>query len=325
MRRIAIDFGTTGVRRAIADAGRITIERADGVEPLAQLNQWLADSDGDVTLCCTHPQFRSHPRAFWNELAVSAGSRWFRVAGDQVEESVALGVARQFALLHRTPSFVTIDVGHSQAAVAIACGRGRLSAIDRWTHGGDAKALPSTAVERIGRLLAESKEGCTDGPMPLFGIGGYGPLVARQVVGELANMVLVERPDARELSTIGILLANIVRTFESPLLPEVDDRQIASSLSVLMDEAFEAITREGYDLDDAECIREVVMARRDHRGERAVTVGMDIDTKRLRQAYDDLESPASGGSNPVECRAARVTAIIEPMKPTVDLFHRFHR
>jgi len=53
MRRIAIDFGTTGIRRAILDNGDVTVGESHGIDAFAQLDRWLRDADGDFTMTGT--------------------------------------------------------------------------------------------------------------------------------------------------------------------------------------------------------------------------------------------------------------------------------
>ena len=87
-----------------------------------------------------------------------------------------------------------------------------------------------------------------------------------------------------------------------------------------MDEAYDAITREGYDLDDALCSREITMHTADHGHSASVECGMNIDLSQIEAAFvqkiwGEAGKPAEIG---MEMDMARVIAVIEPVKPALN-------
>ncbi|MCA9255853.1 MAG: hypothetical protein KDA33_09455 [Phycisphaerales bacterium] len=318
MERVAIDFGTTGIRRASAsttDTG-VTFERVDAPPTLAGLQAAMAPFAGakgiEITLRCTNPACVDRSSESWNTFAMACDCRWFRILGASVEERVAPGVARQLAGELRLDHVAVLDVGASHAAVAIAGPTERAIAFDTWPI--DACDMERLA-ERVMKRVTGVRPIMTDAPRRMVGIGGAGVSVVERIAATSDSIEQVVLDDSPLYSSIGILHANIVRVFERPLTPQADAGELKAAFLALMDNAYDAITREGYDLDDAVCVREVQMRSADGAMSSAVECGMVINAAELAQAFQ--RSTGSGDVVDGVMQAARVTATIEPVKPAL--------
>ncbi len=318
MRRVAIDFGSTGVRRAwFDDAEKLIIERATTADPLHQLREWFREGRAigdDMTMRCSAPSHRSLPPAHWHEFARSSGFGAFRVLGNHPEESPALGVARQIMMARRTSPAAVIDAGASHVTLAVASARDDAAPlVETWQRQAFPVVTSSEVEHPVARLWDWMRRtGAT--AVPVTPIGGGAPVAAAMIAQTAAPLECVPVPRPADVATAGILFANIVRVFEAPLPPTAGDDEIHASLAGLMEQAFDAVTHEGYDLDDTTCVREVVLARADGEDERAIAAGMRIDAAALHAAHPAMMTESS---TPIVFRAARVSAIIEPVKPSL--------
>lgn len=322
MHRVAIDFGTSGIRVAETENpdGRITFRRADGPPTLEGLTTAIAPYQGktgvEVTLRCTNREFARRPVESWNAFAAERDCRWFRLLGEPSDTSVTQGVARQLALEQRLDCLAVIDVGDSQASVVVVGRRGELLGHGAWrffTRNVDRIVAVATSCILNESELAEI--GGVSGPLAVLGIGGAGPDAAKAIVEQLDGATLIENERSQILPTVGILHADIHRSFERPLPMQPDTQQLRDCFLRLMDEAYDAITREGYDMDDAECVRFVCMQTTDGKHKDAHICAMTAEPQQLANEFRDVVGlPAN---TPIHFVRAYVGATIEPVKPAL--------
>lgn len=322
MKRVAIDFGTTGIRVAETQSpdGHITFRRFDGPASHAALEAALTPYAGrigvEVTLRCTHPDDRDRSAEFWNDFATNADCRWFRVLDDERGEGVTLGIARQVAVERRLDRLAVIDVGASQASISIVAARGKALGRDSWRIAGhDVGRIAADAVECMATTFDVHPEKPNREPLPIFGIGGAGPDAAKAIVERFDTAMLIEDEHAAVLPTVGILHADIIRSFSRPLPVQPDTQQLRGCFLQLMDDAYDAITREGYDMDDAECERLVFMQTADGEHKYGGACAMTADPEQLANEFRNVAGLPDLA--PIHFISAAVGARIEPVKPAL--------
>ncbi len=326
MHRVAIDFGTTGIRTATSVDGRVVLSELTVETSISGVRETLVGFGGqaglEITLRCTNEGARGHTPSFWLDLAERCGCRAFRVLGDSAEESVVLGIARQLATEQRCDRLAVVDVGAAHAAIAVVGVHGRRLAFESW---GIQNASDAIAESTLARFQAIIESLPSAGPVnaaalpTLVGIGRAGPRFAMTLADSTTGMKLIEHPHAELLPTIGVLCANIVRTFDADLSGNPDRETLTTVFLGLMDQAYDAITWEGYDLDDAECVREVRIQTADAKHSAWIECGMNIDMNALITEFSRVCAPRAKSPDGVisQITAARVIATIEPVRPSL--------
>lgn len=326
MHRVAIDFGTTRIRTATAVDGRVEVTELSVEPSIAGVRDAIEGFGGrpgpEITLRCTNEAARHHTPSFWQDLAARCGCRAFRVLGDSAEESAALGIARQLSTEQRCDGLAVIESGTVHAAIAVVGLHGRRLAFESWGIRNASDAIAETKLARFQAVIESLFE---TGPanaaalQTFVGIGRAGPRVAKMLAESMTGVSLIEHPYAEWLPTIGILCANIVRTFDADLSGNPDREKLTAVFLGLMDRAYDAITWEGYDLDDAECVREVRIQSSDAKHSAWVECGMNIDMHALIAAFSNVCFSKAVLPDGViaEVTAARVIATIEPIRPSL--------
>lgn len=159
----------------------------------------------------------------------------------------------------------------------------------------------------------------TSAILSVGGVGGGGAQIAADIIDRWAGASLLSLDRPMVFPTVGILFANIVRTFEVSVSQHAGRDELMDAFLRLMDDAYDAITREGYDLDDAVCARHIVMRTEDRNHRAVIECGMNIDPVQLAQTFARRawDQPSAPPGATVEMAAARVTATIEPVKPAL--------
>ncbi|HPF38464.1 MAG TPA: hypothetical protein P5081_14795 [Phycisphaerae bacterium] len=322
MKRVAIDFGTNGVRVAETESpdGRISFRRIDvpwTEAGLAAVMEPFAGRPGiELTLRCTHRPFARHSIEHWNAFAAACDCRWFRVAGAPGDTNVTLGVARQLAVEQRRECVAVIDVGDSQASVAVVGHHGALLGHGAWRFfERDLDRIVGVVASCIPDRSLLARVGGVSGPLVVLGIGGAGPDVAGAIVERIDGATQSEHEFSAALPTVGILHADIHRSFECSLPAQPDTLQLRGGFLQLMDNAYDAITREGYDMDDAECVRFVRMETADGEYRDSCVCAMTAEPQQLAEAFRN--SVGLRAATPIHFISAHVSATIEPVKPAL--------
>ncbi|MCB9856139.1 MAG: hypothetical protein H6818_10675 [Phycisphaerales bacterium] len=322
MKRVAIDFGTNGIRVAETESpdGRISFHRVDVPLTLAGLAtafEPFADRHGvEVTLRCTNRRFARQSAEFWNAFAAERNCRWFRVLGEPYDTGVTQGVARQLAGEQRLECLAVIDVGDSQASIVVVGHRGELLGRGAWRffkrNVDRIVAVASSCIHNESEL---AEIGGVLSPLNVLGIGGAGPDIANAIVERFDGAKRIDHEFSEILPSVGILHADIPLGFERLLPQSPDTRQLRDCFLQMMDDAYDAITREGYDMDDAECDRTVFMQSADGKHEEARSCPMDADPMQLADEFRTVVGMPE--NTPIHFVGCHVAVWIEPVKPAL--------
>lgn len=328
MRRVAIDFGTTGIRTALMEDERLEFELLD-VEPTISgvsevISRFAGKLGTEVTLRVTKALEREKSAEYWQSLANQLGCRWFRTLGELSDECPAIAVGLQFAMERRLNRLIVVEGGAASTVFAMIAARGQLLAFQMCSYSQLERDCDfESAVSEFQALQTAHNFDPPPSmrePIQVLGIGGNGPKLADVLCKRTVGLEPIIINSAKQLPTIGILCANIVRFFETSLDGAPDNATLSREFLHLMDRAYDAITREGYDLDDAECQRVVWIETSDDGSGGWIDCGMRVDVETLKMDFREdfggnLPMPPSDA---LRITKARVIADIEPVKPAVS-------
>lgn len=210
-----------------------------------------------------------------------------------------------------------LDSDRANAAVgAIA---GRLSC----TSAEAARAIVDVANAGMEHALqvVSSRRGVDPADFWLVSFGGAGGLHACALAEAMKLRGVIVPPDPGILSATGMILADVVKDFSQSLLIRsghgVDLAELRSVFGRLMDRAAAAIFRDGFDLDDCECIRSVDVRYVGQSHELTVRVESLTDIDRLAAPFHRMHEIAFGmcdAASAIEVVTARVRIIVETPK-----------
>ena len=274
---------------------------------------------------CTHRAFREkYTSDFIAELANGHGARQVRVICDDPAADPSLAAARYVGRQHRLPIICSAEVGAADATLAVQVPRATNVPFDRFTLPSADEEMIGEIAERLKRLLSQAQQTprvVSSDALPMICFGGRGPSIAARLAEDCGLDSALIPPCAGMLGTIGMLMADIVLNFRRALPPgEMKISALKQTFGRLMDRACEAITREGYDLDDAVCRRIAEMGYAGKADSVDVDCEMLADESRLLAGFHELCPTLTDGgeeAGPIEVRAIRVQAVIETR--TADL------
>ncbi|MEE8168949.1 MAG: hydantoinase/oxoprolinase family protein, partial [Phycisphaerae bacterium] len=168
--------------------------------------------------------------------------------------------------------------------------------------------------------VVSAQQGHDPADFHLVSFGGAGGLHACDLAEALGLAGVLVAADAGLLSACGLMLADIVMDFSAPLprCPDgIDMHGLRYAYGRLMDRALDAVTREGYDLDDTDCERLIDLRYRGQSYELTVPVESTTERDRLAAPFHALHKQRFGfaaADQPVEAVTARVRATIPTPK-----------
>ena len=331
METLAIDIGSENVGLCKWDGRTWSLHSRPTRSPEAGWSDWLRTlcptGPYEVLYRCTHPDFASPDRL--NEMidyAMRHGAQSVRHVEDRPQAGPILAAARATAERHRLTAFRVVEIGARNAIIACADLRSGRAKLHRVCFDAESESsvneLTKTSEVVCSALRRDSGMiGWDDAPLICF--GGRGPALAAELTEACgADEVLI--PDRAGLwTTIGMLMADIFIEIREDSTPAaLDLPALREAFARLMDRACTAITREGYDLDNAVCRR---LAEMGCKGEpRVVVVDCDDlgDESRLREQFGvawALAHSTSPASERIEVRAVRVEATVETLKPELPV------
>gem|GEM_PF-5019726 len=333
---LAIDVGSQHVGLCRWGARGLHLLRLPTESPVDAWPRWIEalapTLPYEVIYRCTHPAIRDRhePRAI-AELADRCGARQLRTIADDLHADPASAAARYVARLHRLPIICCAEAGAVTLTAVVQDPRGTVSAFRRFRIESTSREVSGEVARWLKAALAAAvKESGLDRAdnVPLICFGGRGPSIAAQLADGCGLASFLIPPHAGLFSTIGMFMSDIVLNFEHNLhATDIDIDQLRQAFGTLMDRASNAITMEGYDLDDAVCLRIAQMA---YAGDDSVEVDCDdlADAPRLvarfRAMCSENERDAEG-SRSIEVRTIRVKAVIETrtadMLPAGSVLH----
>jgi len=320
---LAIDVGSENVGLCRWGSRGLHLARQPAEPPVDAWPRWIEalgpTSAYQVIYRCTHPAFRDrHKPQTIARLAERHGARQLRAIAEDLHADPVSAAARYFAKQHRLPIICCVEAGAATITAVVQNPRGAVSAFRRFpTESTSRESLGEVARWLSAALAATVKGSEVEGldAVPLICFGGRGPSIAAQLAGDCGMASFLIPQQAGLFATIGMLLSDIVLNFEQALnATEINLGQLRQAFRELMDRASHAITMEGYDLDDAVCLRIAQMARAGD--EHALEVDCDdlADISRLAEKFRTMRGVEAGGdetSRPIQVRAIRVKAVIE--------------
>ncbi len=333
MDAVAIDIGTRYVGLCKWDGRSLLIRKLPAAAPEQGWAAWIEAlrPAGRYTVLLRWPveeMAQSLSADAVAELARVHGASDVRVLTNDTSADPSLAAARHTANTEHLGRIMVVEAGASWTTLGIVEPDGRVR-----VHGRLRWAPRTSNVGFLGTFLRSflhAKGGVPDeerSELPLGCGGGAGPSVAAALAETCGLRTVLIPPHAGAMATVGMLLADIVIRLEEPLGPmPLEIAALRRAFGRLMDRASDAITREGYDLDDAVCERSALMGPAD--SDLLVQVDCDnlADASRLlsrfrsavaRQGWHGLAQPGRGVDEAAapHLRAGRLKATIHTRKP----------
>ncbi|MCC7316741.1 MAG: hypothetical protein IT419_18260, partial [Planctomycetes bacterium] len=181
----------------------------------------------------------------------------------------------------------------------------------------------SAIVGTIAAALGEQIRSAAAEAALLIAYGGAGPLHAEAIAAECGLARVLIPPHAAALPAIGMLIADIVLDYRQVIEPgPIDVSLLRRTFARLMDEANDAVTREGYDVDNTICTRCAEMGFAGDAETVVVSCEFMGDAAGLADAFrrEIAKTPGRIGSDaPIEVRAACIRVIIDTPKIELPL------
>ncbi len=316
---IAIDVGAARVRLCRWDGREARALEVELAKPDAGWRHWLSElgitGAHEVVFRCTHPEWSAEfDRDRVGEFARAAGGRWLRFLTSSATSNPGLAAARYLADRTRWTSLVSVEQDGADVHVGLQDRRGRMGGF-MTLRAGD--LATDSAVSKAAREMMQASVvknvNASEGVMrPAAGdrrglvcLGDaaerWGPVIAET----LSCTHALVPTNAESWPLLGMLIAPIELEFEQDMAGrEMTVSELRGEFVGLMDIAGDAITREGYDLDDAESTRHVVLEGPREEG------GAEVDLESLIAAGREREADRK---HPV--RSIRVRSVVYPPRP----------
>lgn len=205
-----------------------------------------------------------------------------------------------------------LDAARSHAAMAALAARMRCDA----TAAARAVIAVCGANMEHALTVVSAQQGHDPADFWLVSYGGAGGLHACDLAESLGLPGVIVAAQAGLLSAMGLMLSDIVMDF-SRSLPRaasgIDLNAVRYETARLMDQAADAVTREGYDLDDVECDRLIDLRYAGQAYSLTLPIESMTDAARLAAPFHALHEKRYGFSapdRPVEAVTVRVRARI---------------
>ncbi|HWL94097.1 MAG TPA: hypothetical protein VNT79_11240 [Phycisphaerae bacterium] len=281
---------------------------------------WIAqlgvDSPHEVVFRVTHP-------AWQEECGAGAALRWGRAAGARGLRHMGtspisdpgLAAARHLANRTQWTSLVSVERDDQAWRAALQDRRGDIVEFLQWQV--DEFSEPIRAATR--RLFDVDSAATSGGQCGLVCLGDsandWGPLLA-EAIGTPETLI-PEHPESWPL--LGMFLSPILLEFITVVPERASIADLRAAFARLMDEASDAITREGFDLDDADCTRHVRF--RNGGGEQSEMQFEKLVNPAMGSSPREDHSPGCGGEiasmnlNAAAIESVIVRAVIHPAAP----------
>lgn len=323
MDTLAIDVGSENVGLCRWGGQGLHLAKQPTASPADAWPRWIEalapNSPYQVIYRCTHAIFRDrHKPQIISRLAERHGARQLRTIAEDLHADPVSAAARYVAKQHRLPIVCGAEAGAATITAVVQDPRGTVSAFRRFPAASTSRESLGEVSRWLNAALAATVKGSEAqglDAVPLICFGGRGPSIAAQLANDCGMASVLIPQQAGLFSTIGMFLSDIVLNLEKDLCAtEVNIDRLRRAFGELMDRASHAITMEGYDLDDAVCLRIAQMA---YAGDDSV-VEVDCDdlaeASRLVEKFHSMRGVKAGGdetSRPIEIRKIRVKAIVE--------------
>lgn len=333
---ISIDINREFVTLGKWDGRLAAVMRRPVCPPEQGWIDWLrrlgAADRHEAVFRCTHPDLIDRcSREVVTNIADKAGCRWLRYLSNVPISDAGLAAARYLANQTRWTKVISIEVCGRLVRLGGQDRRGRIHRfVERPLSSNENPESPATieiASEQFRpNLPNEIAEPDTirteESHAGLICLGDHatrwGPIIA----GNLGTANLMIPPNADAWPALGMMIAPIEQCFTRELGGiSLGAIELRTAFAVLMDEAFERVTREGYDLDDAESRRMVAFAAN---GEaQAVQIELEclLDAKRRQHEWNEelqaryVDASDSSGMRFTSLKSLLVSVTIFPPTP----------
>ncbi|MBK8270416.1 MAG: hypothetical protein IPK83_19820 [Planctomycetes bacterium] len=281
---------------------------------------------------CTHPDLiDSCSREVVANIAGNAGCRWLRFLSNAPISDAGLAAARYLANRTRWTKVISIELCGRLVRMGGQDRRGRIHRfVERQLSSNEnpeSPAIIEIAREQLcpslpNEIAERSKARAEESNIGLICLGDDAPRWGLIVAGKLGIANLMIPPNADAWSALGMMIAPIEQCFTRELGGiSLGAIELRTAFAVLMDEAFERVTREGYDLDDAESRRMVAFSA--DGDAQAVQIEFEclLDAKRRQHEWNEalqtrfVDASDSGGMRFKGLKSLQVSVTIFPPTP----------
>lgn len=291
---IAVDLGPRRVRLCKWDAAQAVARSLPARPPAGAWIDWLRAIDApprhEIVFRCTNadvlhdtasdePEARNMPvpaalREAVSETARSGGARWIRFISGGATSDPAMAAARHLADRTRWTSLLSVERDDGVFRIGLQDRRGKVGAyvaipalVEDELNDHERSPLTRTAAELLQRPIradestdASASKRDTRGLICLGdGAEDWGTMLSRALersTREFFAKQLLIPPNPETWPLLGMMIAPIELHFHRDLVGQtLTAAELRSAFADLMDAACDAITREGFDLDDAESTR----------------------------------------------------------------------
>lgn len=250
---VTVDIGSAFVSLCRYDGATLIVERQALGLPGEEWPRWMglvAPAGAYQVVCRLGGEAEANRREI-ERAAIGHGAKSIRFVSDEPACDPAMAVVRQLGNRLGERNVCFLEVGASRWHCGIVDPSGRV--VGR--ADGRIESGP-TPVGTMAAALGEQIRSAAAKPALLIAYGGAGPSHAEAIAAECGLARVVIPAHAAVMAAIGMLIADIVldyrQAIESGL---IDVAVLRRTFARLMDKANDAVTREGYDVDNTICTR----------------------------------------------------------------------
>lgn len=321
---VTVDIGSAFVSLCRYDGATLHVERQATGLPSEEWPRWmgLVAPVGPYQVVCRWGGEAEANRREIETAAIGHGAKRIRFVSDEPACDPAMAVVRQLGnrLGERDVCFVEVGASRWHCGV-VDPGARVVGRADGWIGSG------SPIWGTIAATLGEQIRSTAGDAELLIAYGGSGPLHAEAIAAECGLARVLIPPHAAALPAVGMLIADIVLDYRQALEPgPIDVPSLRRAFAGLMDEANDAVTREGYDVDNTICTRSAEMGFAGDSKFVVVSCEFMRDAAGLAEAFEKACSKSSvecRADAPIEVRAVRIRVTIDtpkfdlPLEPTL--------
>lgn len=317
---VTVDIGSAFVSLCRYDGKTLHVERRAIGLPGEEWPRWMglvAPAEAYQVVCRLGGEAEANRREI-ETAAIGLGAKSIRFVSDEPACDPAMAIVRQLGNRAGARNVCFLEVGASRWHCGVVDPSGRVvGRADGRIESGTAPVGTMAAA-----LGAQIRSAAAEAAL-LIAYGGAGPLHAEAIAAECGLKRVVIPPHAAALPAIGMVIADIVLDYRQAIESgPIDVALLRRTFAGLMDEANDAVTREGYDVDNTICTR---FAEMGYAGDsRSVVVSCEFmsDAAGLAEAFRRAVAKLPGkikAEGAIEVRAACIRVIIDTPKYELPL------
>lgn len=317
---VTVDIGSAFVSLCRYDGKALHVERRASGLPNEEWPGWmgLVAPDGAYQVVCRLGGKSGAERGDIEAVAIGHGAKSIRFVSDEAGCDPVAAVIRQLGNRLGEQNVCFLEVGASRWHCGIVDVAGRVIALADGRNPSGSSNAATIAAALSGQLRSTAAEATM-----LIAYGGAGPSHGRAIAAKCGLKRVVIPQHAAALAAVGMVIADIVLDYRQAIESgPIDVALLRRTFAGLMDEANDAVTREGYDVDNTICTR---FAEMGYAGDsRSVVVSCEFmsDAAGLAEAFRRAVAKLPGkikAEGAIEVRAACIRVIIDTPKYELPL------